>query len=117
MSEFKLETAVPLPLGTIPGPHGVYKDADGNLLMWADSHLQRGGVAVNADALEAFRRLEGSKFMRLTNPKVRLDRVMPLEEVPLGECWWGSRGEYFAVDLVAKPLSPLRYGQDANPPF
>lgn len=110
MSDFNLETAVPLPLGTIPGPHGVYKDADGNLLMWADSPLRGGGVAVNADALEAFRGMEGPKFMRLTNPKVRLDRILPLEAVPFGECWPGSRGDFFAVDLLPKLLTPLLYG-------
>lgn len=109
MANFNLATAVPLPIDTIPGPHGVYRDSEGALLLWADSPLRGGGIAVNAEAVDAFRGMEGTKFVRFTNPRARLDRIMPLAEVQLGVKWPGSRGDYYAVDLVPKPLTPLLY--------
>lgn len=79
--------------------HAAYKDASGAICVWCRSKLARGGVAITASAIEWLEKMDGPKFVRLTNPNGKLDIILPLDEMPLGETRDGPLGIYYIVDL------------------
>jgi hypothetical protein len=91
--------------------HIAYQDGAGSICLWVRSDLERGGCAISASAIEWLDGMPGAHFLRLTNERGRLDVVMPMDQVPMGEAREGRHGRYFIVDpddLTGPPFPPLR---------
>jgi hypothetical protein len=96
--------------------HIAYQDGAGSICLWVRSNLENGGCAITASAIEWLDGMPGAHFIRLTNERGRLDVVMPMDQVPMGEAREGPYGRYFIVDrddLTSPPFPPLRdFGDD-----
>jgi len=96
--------------------HLAYQDANGSICLWCRSELARGGVAINASAVEWLKAKPGEHSIRLTNPKGDLDIVLPLDQVPLEQEREGRFGGYYIVDT--RDLLVPDFGTPGdNPPF
>lgn len=104
---FNIEDARPLPRLSIPGPHPVYRDANGATLMWCYTTLSGGGIAVNEDARDWLEGQEGPKFLRLTNSRTGVDEILPFDQVPFGPRRDGHSGAFYPVDVGSPRLTPL----------
>ena len=88
---------------------------EGNTRHGLGGHLVRGGVAINASAVEWLRKQKGEKFIRLTNAKSSTDEILPLEEVPFGPERTGHPGAYFIID--PEDLAGPVFTEVAEAPF
>lgn len=79
--------------------HIAYQDGAGSICFWVRSGLERGGCAVSASAIEWLDGMPGAHLIRLTNERGRLDVVMSMDQVPMGEAREGRYGRHFIVDL------------------
>jgi hypothetical protein len=98
--------------------HLAYQDGAGSICLWVQSELQGGGCAVSASAVEWLAGMPGAHFIRLTNERGRLDAILPVGEVPLGEARDGLHGRYFIVDpddLNPPDFPPIRDFADQVP--
>lgn len=78
--------------------HFAYEDSSGAVCLWCRSDLARGGVAISASAVEWLATMQGECFIRLTNPKGKLDMVLPVDQVPLGQVRDGHFDGYYIVN-------------------
>lgn len=100
--------------------HVAYRDDAGSICLWVRSDLDRGGCAVSASAIEWLEGMPEGRFIRLTNERGRLDVILPLDQVELGQAREGRHGPYYIVDpddLRDPDFPPLRDFDGDDVPF
>ena len=75
-----------------------YQDATGAICLWCRSDMAGGGVAVNVSAIKWLATMPEPHFIRLTNTRGTMDKILPVGDVPLDHQNEGRYGGYYVVD-------------------